>query len=159
MIRRNWKKLQPKNLRDALELCKDYALSKNKSVDRIAESMGLADKWSLYKWLDNGRMPAVLIPAYEAACGINYVTRWFASRDGKLLIDMPTGRALSTTDVNELQGLLHSAVGALLEFYQNKKPAEETLADITNALSGLAWHRGNVEQHNQPQLDLGDSND
>lgn len=159
MKRRNWKKLQPTSLRDALELCKDYALSKNQSVDRIAEGMGLADKWSLYKWLENGRMPAVLIPAFEAACGINYVTRWFAARDGKLLIDIPTGRALKSADVNELQVLLHTAVGALLEFYDHKKPAEETLADITNALAGLAWHKGNVEQHDQPQLDLGDSND
>lgn len=157
MSRRNWKKLQPTSLREATEWCKDYALSKNKSVDRIAESMGLADKWSLYKWIDNGRMPAVLIPAYEAACGIDYVTRWFASRDGKLLIDMPTGRSLNSADVSELQGLLHTAVGALLDFYQHKKPAQETLADITNALESLAWHRGNVEQHNQPQLDLGGS--
>ena len=157
MKRRNWKKLQPTSLRDALELCKDFALSKNQSLDRIAERMGLADKWSLYKWLENGRMPAVLIPAYESACGTNYVTKWLAARDGKLLIDIPTGKALSSTDVNELQGLFHSAVGALLEFYQQKKPAEETLADITNALEGLAWHRCNVEQHNQPQLDLGGS--
>lgn len=157
MIRRNWKKLQPTSLREATEWCKDFALSKNKSIDRIAESMGLHDKWSLYKWIDNGRMPAVLIPAYEAACGIDYVTRWLASRDGKLLIDMPTGRSLTSGDVNELQSLVHTAVGALLEFYQHKKPAEQTLADITNALESLAWHRGNVEQHNQPQLDLGGS--
>ncbi len=104
-------------------------------------------------------MPAVAIPAYEAACGIDYVTRWFAARDGKLLIDVPTGRNPNAEDMNELQGLLHTAVGALIEFYQQKKPVEETLADITNALESLAWHKGNVEQHNQPQLDLGGSNE
>lgn len=158
MSRRNWKKVQPTSLRHALELCKDFARERhNLSVERIAERMGLEDHWGLYKWMQNGRMPAVLIPAYEGACGIDYVTRWFANRDGKLLIDVPTGRNLSSTDVSELQGLLHTAVGALLEFYQQKKPAEQTLADITNALESLAWHRGNVEQHNQPQLDLGGS--
>lgn len=158
MTRRNWKKLQPTSLRHALELCKEHAREKqNLSVERIAERMGEADHWALYKWLQNGRMPAVAIPAYEAACGIDYVTRWLAARDGKLLIEMPTGRILNSEDVSELQGLLHTAVGALIEFYHQEKPANETVADITNALASLAWHKGNVEQHNQPQLDLGGS--
>jgi hypothetical protein len=160
MSRRNWKKLQPNSLRQALELCKDYAREKNNfSVERIAERMGEADHWTLYKWLQNGRMPAVLIPAYEVACGVDYVTRWLASASSKLLIDVPTGRRLKPTDVNELQTQLHQAVGALMEFYAGNREAEETLAGITQAMESLAWHRGNVDQHQQPQLELGEPNE
>lgn len=156
MTRRNWKRTQPTSLRQAIELCKEFAREKhNLSVERIAQRMGEADHWTLYKWMQNGRMPAVAIPAYEAACGIDFITRWLASRDGKLLIEIPTGRGLTGADINELQGVLHCAVGALIEFYQHKKGATETLAEITTALSGLAWHKGNVEQHEHPQLDLG----
>lgn len=158
MTRRNWKRTQPNSLRHALELCKDYALEKhNVGVDRIAERMGLADKWVLYKWMDTGRIPGVLIPAYEAACGIDFVTRWLAGTSGKLLIAVPSGRKLKVNDVSTLQESLHSTVTALMDFYNGKAEQAATLATVTNALESLAWHRGNVEQHNQPQLDLGDS--
>jgi hypothetical protein len=157
---RNWKKLQPTSLRHAMELCKDHAREKrNYSVERIAEEMGQEDHWTLYKWFQSGRIPAVLIPAFEAACGIDFVSRWLATRGGKLVIEMPTGRSVKSADVNTLQQVLHTAVGSLMAFYDDKKEAAETLADITNALESLAWHKGNVEQHSQPQLELGDTHD
>ena len=38
MIHRNWKRIQPSSLRDALRLCKDHALEKKRySVERIAD--------------------------------------------------------------------------------------------------------------------------
>lgn len=160
MSRRNWKKVQPTSLRHAMELCKDHAREqRNYSVERIAEEMGQEDHWTLYKWFQSGRMPAVLIPAFEAACGIDFVSRWLATRSGKLTIDIPTGRTVKASDVVALQEVLHSAVGSLLAFYDDKKEVAETLADITNALESLAWHKGNVEQHSQPQLELGESDD
>lgn len=160
MSRNNWKRVQPTSLRHALELCKDYAKDKrNLSVERIAERMGEADHWTLYKWLQNGRMPAVLIPAYESACGIDFVTRWLANASGSLMIAIPTGRKLKPSDVAELQNTLHNAVGNLMSFYAGDKEIEQTLAAITQGMESLAWHRGNVEQHNQPQLELGDNND
>jgi hypothetical protein len=143
-----------------MELCKDHAREKrNYSVERIAEVMGQEDHWTLYKWFQSGRMPAVLIPAFEEACGIDFVSRWLATRSGKLVIDIPTGRKQSAADVNELQTVLHTAVGSLMEFYRDKHDVDATLADITCALQNLAWHRGNVAQHNQPQLDLGANGD
>lgn len=129
------------------------------SVERIAELMGLADHWTLYKWLSTGRMPMVMVPVYEATCGCYYVTRWLASSSGKLLIDIPTGRALDADDVQALQTQLTLTTGALLSFYAGNKDADETLGAITHALEILAWHRGNVAQHDQPQLELGNNNE
>lgn len=154
MTRRNWKQ-PPHSLRHALELCKDYAKAKrNLSIERIAERMGLDDHWTLYKWLANGRMPAVYIRAYETACDADYVTRWLAISAGKLLIDTPIGRQVDAEDVQALQTLLHAATGAVIEFYAKAKPASAALDAIRSAMEGLAWHRMNIEKHDQPELDF-----
>ena len=147
MSRRNWKRVTPNSLRDALRLCKDHALEKKSlSVERIADL--------LYKWLSNGRMPAMLIPSYEHICGIDFVTRWLAASAGRLLISVPTGRKASATDMQALQEVLNTAVGQLLQFYAGKTEAPDTLAAIQQAMEGLAWHRGNVEKHLTPELDF-----
>ena len=155
MIRRNWKRIQPTSLRNALELCKDFAKERhNLSVERIAESMGLTDHWTVYKWIQSGRIPANMIRPYETACGIDYVTRWLAASSGRLLIDIPTGRKADAADMQALQELLNTAVGQLLQFYGGKAEAGDTLAAIQQAMEGLAWHRGNVQKHAQPELDF-----
>ncbi len=157
MSRVNWKRLQPNSVREALELCKDHARERhNLSVQRIADLLQLPDHYTLYKWLQTGRMPTIVIPAYESACGINLVSRWVAASAGKLLIDLPTGRKAGVQDVQQLQEVLLEATAALMAFYNGKQDADTTLNAIRNAMESLAWHRGNVIQHAQPQLELGD---
>jgi len=152
---RNWKRIQPTSLLHALRLCKDYAREKhNRSVERIADLMGVSPDL-LYKWLGNGRMPASLIPAYEMACGIDYVSRWLVISAGKLVIDIPTGKVAKPGGIHELQDILNAAVGSLIRFYNGRTEAPETLAAAQSALEGLALHRGNVAKHTQPELDFG----
>ena len=95
-----------------------------------------------------------MIRPYETACGIDYVTRWLAASSGRLLIDIPTGRKADAADMQALQELLNTAVGQLLQFYGGKAEAGDTLAAIQQAMEGLAWHRGNVQKHAQPELDF-----
>ncbi|MCU8084256.1 hypothetical protein [Shewanella sp. SM23] len=67
-MRRNWEKVRANNLRHLMALCLEFAREKqNLSVDRVADLMGLPSKWTLYKWLENGRIPAVLIRPFEHA--------------------------------------------------------------------------------------------
>ena len=154
MSGRNWKRVFPTNMRDALRLCKDYALErKNLSVERIADLMGVSAD-ILYKWLASARMPALLIPAYEHICGVDFVTRWLAGHAGRLVIAVPTGRTASVADMQALQEALHHAAGLLLQFYAGKAEAQATLAAISQGMEGLAWHRGNVAKHNEPELDF-----
>lgn len=154
MRSRNWKRVQPTSLRDALRLCKDHAQQKrNYSVERIADLMGISADL-LYKWLANGRMPASSIPAYELICGINFVTRWLAISTGHLMIAAPTGRATSATDIQALQELLNTAVGKLIAFHAGKEEAAAALAAIQQGMEGLAWHKGNVEKHLQPEFEF-----
>lgn len=155
-MKRNWKRVQPSSLKHALVLCKDYAReAKGLSVERIADLMGESPD-TLYKWLGTGRMPAILIPAYEHVCGVSFVTRWLAASADLLVFPMPTGQRPGAADVHKLQELLHAATGALIDFYAGKTEQEKALADIRTGMEALAWHHGNVSQHHTPQLDLGD---
>ncbi|MEI7456582.1 MAG: hypothetical protein WCK93_07620 [Nitrosomonadales bacterium] len=154
MMRRNWKRVQPSSLRDALRLCKDHALDKkNYSVERIADLMDVTADL-LYKWMSNGKMPVSSIPAYEHICGINFVSRWLAASEGYLVIQAPTGRNATPDDMHALQELLNSAAGQLLQFYSGKAEAGVVLAAIQQGMEGLAWHKGNVQKHLQPEFEF-----
>ena len=155
MNRRRWKTIQPTSLRHGLELCKDFATeAHNMRVERIAVEMGVTDQWTVYKWLQTGRMPANMIRPYERACGCDYVTRWIAASAGRLTIVIPTGRNCTAKDMQALQELLTTAAGKLLAFYAENIDADDALAAIQAAMEGLAWHRGNVTQTQNPQLEL-----
>lgn len=155
MAPRSWKSRQPGSLRQAMEWCLDYArVRHNRSVDRVADLMGLGSKWGLYKWLESGKLPAVLIRPFEAACGIDYVTRYIGHSAHKLLIDIPTGKRATGKDINTLQGSFTEAVSLLLKFYDGAAEAEETLAALYTTMEQLAWHQGAVERHRQPELDF-----
>lgn len=150
----NWKRIQPTSLMHALRLCKDFAREKhNRSVERIADLMGVSAD-ILYKWLGTGRMPANLIPVYEHACGCSYVTTWLAHSAHKLLVDIPTGRNATSTEVSELYQQFSGVVGSLAKFYEGTAEAQATLAEVTAMMEGLAWHHGNVEKHLQPEFDF-----
>ena len=157
MSRRNWKRWQPATLRDALKGCKDFALERhNLSVERIAERMGPEDHWSLYKWIANGRMPLVLAPAFEHACGINLVARWMAATDGKLLVDIPSGRKAQPADMVELNTGFAQALQLLTDFYSGGEQADAnaTLEALRNHLEQVAYHHHNVAQYATPELEF-----
>lgn len=153
--RRNWKRLQPTSLRQALELCKDHAREVlNRSVERIAEAMGVTDHWSLYKWIQTGRIPANMVRPYELACGIDYVTRWLAASAGKLVIAIPTGRALRDSDLAQFSNGFGAALQLLTDFYAGKATTDKTMEALQNHLEQVAWHHANVRQHGTPELDF-----
>lgn len=156
MSRRNWRTVNPRSLREAMELCKDYAMEKHRrSVETIAELAGEESHWTVYGWLRDGSIPGKKIQAYQHACGCNYITRWLAHSSGMLLIPMPVGRPAQVDDVLRLQGTLNSAVAALLGFASGEMDAEQVGSEINAALEALAWHRENVARSHQPELELG----
>ena len=152
-----WKRLRPTSLRHALEACKEHAREvHNLSVERIAERMALADHWVLYKWIESGRMPAVCIPAYQQACGINLVTRWLASAERLLLVDMPVGKAASSADLVQLGSNFQQALQLLSDFYRSDGAADPApvLEALRAHLEAAAHHHFNVSGFAQPELDF-----
>lgn len=155
MSRRDWKHARASSLREAIDLSLEHARVRyNRSVDRVADYMGLATKWPLYKWMENSRLPANLIPALEHACGVNYVTEYLVQAAHKMMVPMPSGRAVSQMDMAELQMSFAEAVNSLARHYEGKADAETTIAAITRAMAGLAWQRENLAKSQAPELDL-----
>lgn len=156
MPRRHWHTIRPTSISHAMELCIQHAQeTKNFNVDRIADAMGLPNKWQIYRWMENGRMPTILIRSFEDASGIDFVTQYIAHSDHKLLIKIPTGRKTDSSDIHQLQQSFTDAIDYLLKFSQDKTNAEDTLAALTETMQELAWHRGNVEKAMQPEFDFG----
>lgn len=155
MSRRNWRGVQPTSLRNAIELCKDYARDVHRlSVERIAELMGEESAWTVYGWLRDGSIPARKIAAYEHVCRVNYVTRWLAISAGCMLVQIPTGRALTERDVMALHADFNAAADHLIRFYAGQADTDATLGALTELMQGVAWHHGNVRQHQQPTLEF-----
>jgi len=141
-----------------MEGCAQRALEQhNRGIERIAcDHLGQHNASTLYKWMGNGRLPLTLILPLERACGVPLITRYLAAAHGKLLVDIPTGRNTQAQDVQQLQTVLNEAVGAVLAFSDGKQTANQTLDALRAGLESLAWHHGNVQQHDQPQLELGE---
>ena len=152
-----WKRYQPTSCRDALHQCKAYAQEvRNLSVERIADLMGLPDHWNLYKWIESGRMPFVLLPLYESVCGINLASRWMAATQGRLLVDMPAGRAADQGDLVQLGSGFQQAVQLLSDFYKSNgaQPAAPVLEALRAHLERVAHHHFNVSGFSEPELDF-----
>lgn len=155
MAKVNWKRAAPRSLRHGMELCLDYAKEKqNLSVERVADRMGLASRYTLYKWMENGRLPAVLIRPFELACGQSFVTQYIATSAYKLLVDIPSGKPAIDTDLLALQTGFNEAVNVLAKFYQGQADATEALGELTLHLEQVAQHRMRVEKAVAPELGL-----
>lgn len=155
MSRRNWKKVAPTSLRQAMELCKEFALhKKNLSVERIAELMGMASHWTLYKWIAEGDMPVHMIRPFEHVCGIDLVTEYLAHSANKLVLPMPSGRRAEHREINELSLFMNETVQLLYLHREGGKSAEDTIGALTQLMESLAYQRGNVEKEQQPELEL-----
>ncbi len=153
---KNWKRVSATSLSNALELCVEYARDKHhRSVDQIADLIGLANKFTLYKWIESGKLPAISIRSFEHACGCDFVTRYLAHSANKLLVEVPIGRRAEPDDVQRLMASCNAAVGVLLKFYEGKADAAQTYGALTIAMEDLAWHRGNAAKQQAPELDLG----
>ncbi|UZR27464.1 helix-turn-helix domain-containing protein [Methylococcus mesophilus] len=155
MRNRNWSRVQPLNALHAIKLCNQYARDKrNLSIPGIENKMGVkADK--VYDWQSDGNLPVRLILNYEEVCGVHFISRWLAQSAGYMTIRVPTGRKSQARDINSLQELLTEAVGQIIKFAAGKAEANDVLGAIQTGMEALAWHRVNVEKHQQPEFDFG----
>jgi hypothetical protein len=156
MSRRDWKRLRANSLVHALRLCKEYAQARrNLSVERLADRMGVSHD-VLYKWLANGRMPAILVPAYELACGCHFVTDWYAAAAGRLVVPMPTGRAVAEADLLAVNSSCAEALTLLKHFYADPARADTdaTLEALRAHLEQVAFHHHNVAHYAAPELEF-----
>lgn len=155
MSKRNWKRASARSLRHSMELCLEYAKERhNLGVERIADRMGLASHWTLYKWMESGRLPANLIRPFEHACGCTFVTQYIAASAHKLLIDIPSAKPVVDTDLLALQTGFNEAVNVLARFYKGDAEAPQALGELTRLMADIAAHRAKVAMACTPELDF-----
>jgi hypothetical protein len=143
------------NLRAALDQVRDMALKKKRiSSERMAELLGVPAS-TYYKWCEEARMPVDKLALFEHVAECSAATRYLAHRAHLLVIDMPRGRGAVAGDIQGLQGVLHAAVGALIEFGAGTATAEEAIERITAGMESLAFHREDVRKHAEPELEFG----
>lgn len=155
MVKRNWRRVRATSVPHAMELLVQHAKEvKGLSVDQIAELIGLTNKYMIYKWVESGRMPTILIRPFEHACGATFLTDYLGLSAHKLLIDIPHG-SKGQREIADLQRSFSYAISHLLEFYEEGAEPEKTLAALTDVLKGAAWHRENVTKCvGSPELEL-----
>lgn len=155
MPKRNWRKVNPRTPREAIEDCKDYAYDKHgRKVEEIAELAGEDSQWTVYGWLRDGSIPLKKVHAFQHACGCDFITRWLAHSSGMLLVPIPQGRPSGVDDVHRLQETVNGAVRALVGFATGDMDADQVGGELNSAMEALAWHRENVARSHQPELDL-----
>ncbi len=152
----NWKRARPRDLHHAFELSIEYARVVNRrKVPELAELMGETSS-TLYKWTSNCRMPAVLIPVFENACGCDFVSRYLASTRHRLVIDIPRGRKCDASEISSLNIIFANCVSLLAKFFNGKASIEDTSDALDQGMRALAWHQQNVDKHLDPELALFD---
>ncbi|WP_028294260.1 hypothetical protein [Oceanobacter kriegii] len=155
MAKRNWKRQQPRSLKHGMELCVEHAKQvKSLSVERIADLMGLPNHYTLYKWLEEARMPALMIRPFEHACGQSFVTQYLAASSHQLLVPMPNSKPAKSEDLMALHGSFSAAVAVLAAFYQGDEEGEAAMAELTRLMGDVASHHTRVERMCAPELEL-----
>ncbi|CAM5458589.1 hypothetical protein TMEC54S_03505 [Thauera mechernichensis] len=144
----------PSSLRAAFEADKAHALKHRRlNVERLAELLGTTPA-TLYKWIETDTMPVRALIAWQHLTGALHVVRYLASREGAVVITVPTGRTASADDVHALQATVNDAIGALLDYLRGTLDRDSTLGQLSAGLESLAWHRANVEKADQPELEF-----
>lgn len=142
----------PISLRAAFEADKAHALKHRRlNVERLAELLGTTPA-TLYKWIETDAMPVRALLAWQHLTGSTHVVRYLASREGAVVIQIPPGRDVTAEDINELQRVLTAAPAALLDFKAGRIDRDGCIAALAGGMESLAWHRANVERHEQPEL-------
>lgn len=114
------------------------------NITDIANLTGV-NKWTLFKWLESGRMPVTELKKFEDICHARFVTRHLADHAGMLLVSRPKG--LETPEAtlltaNKAMADALSAVSACIGGQIGVKPA---IKAIDAAMEVLAVLRRQVD--------------
>jgi len=150
MRRLSWKKLYPRSLSHALQLCKELAAQKNMNVERMADQLGSTPD-TLYKWLSSGKMPLNQLIRFESVSA-PLVTQYLANSHGYLLVPMPSGKKADQLQMGELTIFTNEVLIALTKCYEGQEAPEATSDKLMRLIEELAFQKGEVEHHRQPML-------
>lgn len=153
-MRRQHGRPVPSSLDEAIERQLDAATKLGLPPKRMADLMGVELK-TYYRWLSENSMPLNRVRQFEAFCRASFVSEYLCMAHGnRVVIAIPSGRKATPTDLADMQATVTAAIAKLMRFCQDRTGAAETVAELTVALSQMAYHRENVLKAAEPELDM-----
>lgn len=149
---RNRKRI-PSSLGEAISLCMEVAEKNRRPAKVISDLMGVELK-TLYRWLSEDSMPLNRLRQFETFCNAHFISDYFSTAAGRVVIEIPVGKKATETDIAEMQTGFGESVVLLSKFWQNSASLENTVAALTQTLKQVAYQRENVLKSINPELTL-----
>lgn len=107
--------------------------------------------------LATGRIPGILIPTFEMACGAHFISDWLATSAGRMVIPMPTGRKATEAELLQISEDCAASMRKLAAFYADPSKADTTelMELLQRHLEQVAFHHHNVGRYQTPELEFG----
>lgn len=148
------KSRRPISLADAVDLDEENGLQDKRRPRKVMEELMHTSRSEYGRWMNDLELPLGKLLQWSEFCGSTHTIEYLALAAGKLVIDIPTGRTMASHDIHALQTVLNEAVGQILNFAAGKADAPTALAAIQTGMASLAWHKVNIEKHQQPELEF-----
>lgn len=129
---------------DAVKECAQYAKTfRYLSREGVAEKMGFTGgaRWVVYKWVDEGKVPARHIPAFERACGTNLLTSCLVRVAGQIAVPMLPPESAPPLDLARTQVVLAEAMATVTSALYDGDRRGQAVTAINSAIEALAGLR------------------
>jgi hypothetical protein len=113
------------------------------SITDIATHMQVS-KWTLFKWVESGRIPLLEIAKFEDACHARFVTRYLAERSGFLLLTKPLGSDDGLQSLASAHKVVAEALAHTANFLDDKGVKKQSIKAIDAAMEALANQRRRI---------------
>ena len=129
----------PSSLDEAIDRQLEAANKLGLPPKRMADLMGVELK-TYYRWAADSSMPLNRVRQFEAFCKASFISEYLCMAHGnRVVIAIPSGRKATPTDLADMQATVTAAIAKLMRFCQDRTGAAETVAELTVALSQMAY--------------------
>jgi hypothetical protein len=133
------------DLAEAINACLKHANEHyGLSVKDIAPGMN-TKMFTLFKWIESGKMPLNVVAQFENLCHARYITRHLAEVSGFILVTCPRGMETPENALVTLNKTTVEAVGSVAGFMSGDKSKRDAIKAIDTAIESLVWQKSRIQ--------------